>query len=51
MGRKMKDSGVEWIGMIPSEWNVTSLKWLASIQTGNTPSKNMQDVYYANEGI
>ncbi len=28
--RKMKDSGVEWIGEIPEEWSVTKTKSLAS---------------------
>ena len=27
-GRKMKDSGVEWIGEIPEEWNCLKIKWL-----------------------
>ena len=35
MARKMKDSGVEWIGMIPDEWKVIKLKYLFSIISGN----------------
>ena len=27
MGRKMKDSGVEWIGAIPEEWDIERLKY------------------------
>ena len=27
MSRKMKDSGVEWIGEIPGEWKVERLQW------------------------
>lgn len=27
MSRKMKDSGVEWIGKIPGEWKVERLQW------------------------
>ena len=42
---EMKDSGVEWIGKIPKEWNVTKLKNLATIVTGNTPSKNDEKNY------
>ena len=30
MGRKMKDSGIEWIGEIPEGWEVTKLKYLAT---------------------
>lgn len=51
MGRKMKDSGVEWIGEIPEDWNVTSLKRLANIQTGSTPSKDKQELYYGEKGV
>ena len=25
--RKMKDSGIEWIGEIPEEWNITRVKY------------------------
>lgn len=32
--RKMKDSGVAWIGEIPEEWTVRRLKNFASIQNG-----------------
>ena len=46
--RQMKDSGIEWIGEIPQDWNFTALKRVAFIQTGNTPSKNRQEIYYSN---
>ncbi len=35
----MKDSGIEWIGMIPEGWNVMNIKRLGKIATGSTPSK------------
>lgn len=35
---EMKDSGVEWIGMIPKLWNINKLKFFADISTGTTPS-------------
>ena len=28
--RKMKDSGVEWIGDIPEEWQITKMKYISS---------------------
>ena len=28
MGRKMKDSGIEWIGEIPEGWEVIKAKYL-----------------------
>ena len=33
-GRKMKDSGIEWIGEIPEEWDTLSLKYLCTMQSG-----------------
>lgn len=31
MTRKMKDSGIEWIGEIPEEWEIKKIKYLYSI--------------------
>lgn len=33
---KMKDSGIEWIGEIPEEWEVRKLKYIARLQSGDT---------------
>ncbi len=38
-GRKMKDSGAEWIGVVPEEWAVTKLKYFSSIRSGITLGK------------
>ena len=46
---KYIDSGIEWIGEIPEEWNVVKLKRIAKIQTGNTPSTN--NLKYWENGI
>lgn len=51
MVREMKDSGIEWIGEIPKAWKVAPLKRFAKIQTGNTPSKAYEALFYADEGI
>ena len=51
MAREMKDSGIEWIGEIPKAWKVAPLKRFAKIQTGNTPSKAYEALFYADEGI
>ncbi len=32
--RKMKDSGIEWIGEIPEEWEVKNLKFLGNTKSG-----------------
>jgi type I restriction enzyme S subunit len=45
----MKDSGVKWLGEIPEAWGVTQLKRIANIQTGNTPSKSNQSVFYSDD--
>lgn len=42
---EMKNSGVEWIGKIPKDWEVKKLKRISNIITGNTPSKNNEDNY------
>ena len=33
-GRKMKDSGVEWIGEVPEEWSICKLRHIGSTQNG-----------------
>lgn len=43
---EMKDSGVEWIGEIPSHWEESKFKFHSEIVTGNTPSKKKEEVYY-----
>src|SRR5690625_402658 len=37
---KYKDSGIEWIGEIPEDWEIIKLKYLSNIDTG---SKDTQD--------
>ena len=32
-GRKMKDSGVEWIGEIPEEWTCQNFKYIAAVKS------------------
>ena len=41
MSREMKDSGISWIGEIPSDWRIGHLKRLARIKTGSTPSRSV----------
>lgn len=36
----MKDSGVEWIGEIPEEWNLTKLKFCTDIIMGQSPDSD-----------
>lgn len=44
-----KDSGVEWLGEVPTHWVCTALKRLCSLTTGLTPPTNNED-NYADEG-
>lgn len=45
--RQMKDSGIEWIGEIPENWNNQRLRFICEIQTGNmdTQDHNPDGVY------
>jgi type I restriction enzyme S subunit len=45
-----KDSGIEWIGDIPSHWSYSNLKWYSQIYSGGTPSKDIDD-YWINGTI
>lgn len=38
---KMKDSGVEWIGNIPSSWTVAPIKYVGKLESGHTPSRSV----------
>ena len=35
--RAMKDSGIEWIGQIPQEWNTIRAKYVTTITNGSDP--------------
>ena len=40
MERQMKDSGFQWLGMVPKDWNVERLQWhLREINEKNNPIK------------
>lgn len=48
--REMKYSGVEWLGMIPMEWEVKKIKFISSkIGSGKTPKGGSE--IYQDEGI
>lgn len=46
--REVKDSGIEWIGQIPKDWEIAPLRRYAVSKTGMTPSKNDTSLW---EGI
>ncbi|WP_081079150.1 restriction endonuclease subunit S [Burkholderia territorii] len=41
----MKDSGVTWLGEVPGHWRVSPLKYLVSLRSGGTPSKENLDFW------
>ncbi|MBD5528715.1 MAG: hypothetical protein HDR02_09990 [Lachnospiraceae bacterium] len=44
MAREMKDSGIEWIGEIPSEWEIRNIKNLFSFGKGlNITKENLKE--------
>ncbi len=54
---EMKDSGIDWLGEIPKEWEVKKVKFLTNkVKTGTTPSSNGPDyftdgeIYWYNPG-
>lgn len=49
MSRRMKDSGIEWIGEIPEDWGVKSLKYLInSNQAGNWGNEEKKNKFSNN---
>ena len=44
----MKDSGIEWIGMIPEHWDVPEIKYLVRIASGGTPDRNHPEYWNGN---
>ena len=40
-----KDSGIEWIGKIPSHWKVNKVKYNFSFRTGFTPPSGKSEYY------
>ena len=47
--RKMKDSGIEWIGKIPEEWIVSKFKNVSMLFTGNSIKDSEKDKYIDSE--
>ena len=46
---EMKDSGVEWLGMIPKDWELSKLKYVSNIIMGQSP--NSDDINQEGIGI
>lgn len=41
--RAMKDSGIPWIGMIPSEWNMVNFRYSGNFTKGKLPTSTNID--------
>ena len=39
-----KNSGVEWLGEIPSHWEILKLKFVSKIETGNSISDDKKAI-------
>ena len=45
MSRTMKDSGIPWIGEIPSHWQICRIKNVANLYTGNSLNEKEKEYY------
>ena len=43
--REMKDSGIEWMGSIPEEWNTEKIKHHFTIGSGTTPKSDIPEYW------
>lgn len=43
---RTKDSGFDWIGKIPTHWEIKKLKWFTRTNSGGTPQSTNQKDYY-----
>ena len=46
---RMKESGIDWIGQIPEEWELGKVKFFSKISAGATPDRN--NIYFWNGDI
>lgn len=45
---EMKDSGVEWLGIVPKDWRFKPIKYCYSFITGGTPPSGNENYYDSN---
>lgn len=43
--KEMKDSGIEWLGKIPKDWEITKIKYSYNFSVGATPSSDDSSYY------
>jgi type I restriction enzyme S subunit len=44
------ETGIEWLGEIPSHWDAIKIKWLAKVRRGASPRPIDDPVYFDDEG-
>ena len=47
---KYKESGVEWLGKVPEEWEIKAIKWESHVQRGASPRPIDNPVYFDDDG-
>ena len=45
---KMKNSGIEWLGVVPKHWGVRRVRTIAAVVNGATPSSNVSSYWGGN---
>ena len=48
---KKKDSGIEWIGEVPEDWEVVKIKQFAKTSSGATPLRDKEKEYFSEANI
>ncbi|CQR49028.1 restriction endonuclease subunit S [Haloferax massiliensis] len=46
-GDELIESGVDWIGQVPSHWDTVKVRFVARLESGHTPSRSV-DEYWEN---
>lgn len=41
----LKSSGLDWLGLIPSHWDVVKVKFVAAVESGHTPSRTNEELW------
>ena len=49
MAREYKDSGIEWIGQIPKEWDLARFKFVSEMYTGNSLNEQQKELYSSSD--
>ena len=47
---EMKDSGVDWLGIVPAHWKVKAIKWESPVQRGASPRPIDDPSYFDDDG-